>query len=445
MGPFEARHRGEPIEVGSRRQERCLLAILLLDADRIVPVSRLADLLWDGQPPESARGVIHTYVGRLRSRLDPYGVRLETRKDGYLVRADQHVVDVAEFRELVQRAVAAADPEERAALLDQALGLWRGPLFADLADDRLRERLDADLVELRLTSRELQAEALLARRQHDRVAADLAPLVAEHPTRERLVAHLMTALYRGGRRADALGLYRATRSALVDELGLEPGVELQSLHGRMLRGDPGLDQPSVPVHAVQIRGHYLPWNVGGHPALEFCNTYAGWGRSTPLPRGEWLRSYASLAVWAGYLDLADDKTVTILLEAAEREPDAAAAVLDEARTLRGRLYSYLTGDGDLDAFQAVAGYAEAAAKLSVFTRDPDGLGRWTLPPDAGLRLPLHAAARAAADLLADPRRYTVRACPSSECGWLFLDHTGMRKWCSMATCGKAEACTVVPR
>lgn len=440
LGPFEARHAGEPVEVSLRRQERCLLAVLLLEAGRIVPIDRLADLLWDGSPPASARGVIHTYVGRLRHRLGPYGVRLDTRGDGYLAQPDQHIVDVAEFRRLVTEAIGIAEPDERVRLLDGALALWRGPLLADLAEPGLRDRLDANLQELFLTGSELRAEALLATRRTDRVVTELTPLVAEHPTRERLVACLMTALHRCGRRGDALDLYLATWRHLVDQLGLEPGADLQRLHQRILRNDPELTVPVAPAYAVRVRGHELPWTVGGHPALEFCNTYAGWGRRTPLPRGEWLRSYATLAVWAGYMDLTDDRTVTGLLTAAERDPDEAAAVLHDARVLRQRLYACLTRSGDGDAFQTVADFAGAAAKVSVFERDPDGLGRWSLSPDAGLRLPLHAAARAAADLLADPRSYTVRACPSSECGWLFLDHTGMRRWCSMAICGKAEGC-----
>jgi SARP family transcriptional regulator, regulator of embCAB operon len=106
--------------------------------------------------------------------------------------------------------------------------------------------------------------------------------------------------------------------------------------------------------------------------------------------------------------------------------------------LRTHLYAYLTKPDDRQAFAVVAKFVEAAAKMSVFARDSAGLGRWTLSRSAGLRLPVHAAARAAADLLADPRRFTVRACPGQHCGWLFLDQSGLRRFCSVATCGKGS-------
>jgi DNA-binding SARP family transcriptional activator len=435
LGPFEAHHGGERVEVGSRRQERCLLGILLLDPGKLVGTDRLIELLWDGDPPRSARGVVHTYIGRLRATLDPYQLTIATRGDGYLAESDRYATDVGRFTDLAHRAVSADQAAERARLCDEALALWRGPLLADVADDRLRQRLDADLNELRLSSVELRAEAQLELGQHDRVIASLIGLAEEHPTRERLVASLMSALNRAARQADALQLYRATRHVLVRDLGVEPGPDLQALHAHILRNVPGAEQPTRPVYEVRVRNQSLPWNVGGHPALEFCNTYAGWG-GPRLPRGEWLRSYTTLAVWAGYMDLADDRTVTDLIELAEGRPAEAAAVLDQARTLRAHLYAYLTNPDDQRAFAVVAKFVEAAAKVSVFGRDSAGLGRWSLPATAGLRLPVHAAARAAADLLADPRRFTLRACPSMQCGWLFLDQSGLRKFCSVATCGK---------
>lgn len=437
LGRFEARHEGRPIPLGSRRQERCLLAILLLEAGRIVATERLADLLWDSDPPESARGTIHTYIGRLRGAFKRHGLRIDTSGDGYVVQADGHVIDTEEFAALTRRAADATDPAERVELYGRALSLWRGPLLADLADDRLRQRLDAQLGELRLSASELRAEAQLGMGFHDSVVADLTPLVARHPRRERLVRSLMTGLYRCGRQADALQLYRDTRQALVDDLGIEPGPELQALHEKVLRADPSLDRPAAPLYAVRVRDQWLPWQTSGHPALEFCNTYAGW-HGPRLPGSEWLRGYTALAVWAGHMDLADEPTVTRLIKQAQRDPDDAAAVLDEARELRKKLYACLTDTSDAHAFEVVAGFGEAAAKMSVFARGEDGLGRWRLSSAAGLRLPVYAAARSATDLLADPRRFTVRVCPSSRCGWLFLDQSGLRRWCSIATCGSAR-------
>jgi DNA-binding SARP family transcriptional activator/predicted RNA-binding Zn ribbon-like protein len=433
LGPFEVRHDGQLVQLGGRRQERCLLAILLLEAGRIVPIDRLVDLLWDGDAPDSARAVVHTYVGRLRTALDPYDVAIRTKRGGYLVEADGHTVDVDQFTDLAYRAAGTGDPTTRIRLCDKALDLWRGPLLAGLADDALRQRLDGTLTDLRLATTELRADAQLGIGQPDRVVAGLIPLAQEHPTRERLVAHLMTALYRCGRQADALHLYELTGKALGDDLGIEPGPELRTVHERILSNDPRMDQAAVTVYEVRVRDQSLPWAVGGHPALEFCNTYAGWG-GPRMPGAEWLRSYPALAVWTGYQDLTDDHTVTHLLRQAQRDPLGAAAVLDEARELRANIYACLTNADDGRAFEYVARCAEAAAKVSAYARDADGLGRWVLSREAGLRLPVHAAARSAAELLGDPRRFTVRTCPSPRCGWLFIDPSGRRRWCSVATC-----------
>ncbi|WP_416970432.1 BTAD domain-containing putative transcriptional regulator [Streptomyces sp. 4F14] len=434
LGPFTARHEGRPVKVGNRRQERALLAILLLHADHPVTTDRLVDLLWDTDAPASARATVHTYVGRLRVALKPYGVEIDTRHDGYALEQGPHTLDTQRFTALTRQASDTGDPAERLRLYDQALALWRGPLLADLADDRLRDRLAPALTELRLTTVELRAQVLLERGRYDEVVADLSPLAGDHPDRERLIAIQMTALYRVGRQSDALDLYRVTRTALATRYGVEPGPELQTLHDRVLHGDHRLDRPPGPVHAVRVDDQWLPWNTGGHPALEFCNTYAGW-TGPRLPGSEWLRTYASLAVWAGHLDLIGDRSVTRLREQALREPEEAAAVLEEARRFRTDLYACMTDRHNTSAFTAVARTVEAAAARSRLTRDDQGLARWRPAPSAGLRLPLHAIAHSAAELLADPRHFTIRACPGEACGWLFLDASGRRRWCSLATCG----------
>ncbi|MGR6322513.1 BTAD domain-containing putative transcriptional regulator [Micromonospora soli] len=441
LGPFEARHDGQLVEVGSRRQERSLLGVLLLEPGRLVSTDRLIDLLWHGSPPASARGAVHTYVGRLRASLTPYGVRISTRGDGYLVEADGHRVDVVEFAALVGQAGDTADPAERVRLLERALTRWRGPLLADSADDELRERLQGPLEELRLAGVELRAEARLALNQPDRAITELTPLVARHPTREPLVATLMTALHRGARRAEALRLYRTTRDLLVADLGVEPGSRLRDVHRRILADDDRLDRPGRPIFEVRVRDEQLPWSVGGHPALDFCNTFAGWGLAPSPPRGEWLRSYRTLAVWIGHVGLADEVSVSRLLHLARRDPGRADALLTEARALRATLYACLVAPDDRRAFETVARYAEAAARTLVFRPEADGRGRWWPDLTAGLRLPLHAVAWSAAQLLADPRRLTVRVCPDEQCGWLFLDETGLRRWCSMGTCGRRAAGT----
>ncbi|MFE8962418.1 BTAD domain-containing putative transcriptional regulator [Streptomyces iakyrus] len=441
LGPFAARHEGRPVLLGSRRQERCLLAVLLLHAGHSVPTGRLIDLLWDDAPPVSARATVHTYVGRLRAALRPYGVSVETRHDGYAVEGGPHRIDAREFTELVGQAADARDPMERIGHYDRALALWQGPLLADVADDRLRSRLDGGLGELRLSAVERRAEAQLGMGLPERVVADLTPLLPEHPARERLVAAQMTALHRTGRRAEALRLYDRTRALLATDLGIGPSRELRTLHERMLSGDPRLDRPPGPVYAVRVDDQWLPWSTSGHPALEFCNTYAGWGGDR-LPGSEWLPGYATLAVWAGHLDLIEHRQTARLRERALRRPDEAAAALDEARRFRTDLYACLTDPQDGRAFKAVAAVVQEAAGLSVLTRGEDGLGRWQPSPSAGLRLPLHAVARTAGELLTDPRRFTVRTCPAPDCGWLFLDESGRRRWCSLRTCGAGRGCAV---
>lgn len=120
LGPFEARHEGQRVLVAGRRQERCLLAILLLEAGAVVTTDRLIDLQWDGGAPASARGTVHTCIGRLRAALAPYGLRLDTRHDGYAVEPDTHVVDAREFVHLVREAAAAGDSAQRVRLHDRA-------------------------------------------------------------------------------------------------------------------------------------------------------------------------------------------------------------------------------------------------------------------------------------------------------------------------------------
>jgi predicted RNA-binding Zn ribbon-like protein len=188
----------------------------------------------------------------------------------------------------------------------------------------------------------------------------------------------------------------------------------------------------VPPYAVRVGEHLLPKPAGGHPALELCNTFAGWG----APAGsEWLKDYRTLAVWAeftGLVPAADD------LPATSR---AAAGVLDEVRSFRAALYGLLLEGTGVVGGTAGAGFAEVASRvdeanvLRRLTAGPDGSASLALPPSRDVWLPLHVVAIAAADLLARPERATVRACPGQGCGWLFLDPRGRRVWCSMAACG----------
>ncbi|WP_326800307.1 ABATE domain-containing protein [Streptomyces sp. NBC_01808] len=440
LGPFEAVRDGAPVSLSRRRQERLLLAVLLLAPGRAVAAGRLAEVLWDGG---GARGTLHTYVSRLRVALRPYGVRIVTRGDGYAAEPGGWRTDAAEFAERARAAAALRDPAERLRRTEEALALWRGELLDGLADGELRARLGAELAELRLGALEQRAEDRLhtgrggARDGSGPLAAELRPLVARYPLRERLVAALMTALYRAGRQAEALDVYRTTRLALAAELGVAPGPALRDVHAKVLGADPSLDEPLLPAYGVQVRDVRLPLHTSGQPALEFCNTWAGWDGARAAG-AEWLTGYRALAVWSCHLGLVEDWLVTQLLQQAEQQPAAALEVLAEARELRTAMHDCFVDPTDRRAFKQVARTAEAAARAAEFHRDDDGLGRWRLPASTGLRLPVLAIARSAADLLADPQRFTVTACPSPDCGWLFLDAPGRRRWCSLGTCAARE-------
>ena len=176
------------------------------------------------------------------------------------------------------------------------------------------------------------------------------------------------------------------------------------------------------TYAYEVEGVVLPVPVSGDVVLELCNTAAGWGEPD---RKEYLRGYDELVVWARESGLVDGGAAGRLRAEAQARPAAAAAVLARALRLREAVYATALGG---DAWDTIAAEAERAARAARLT--PSG---WILPER--LDLPVLAAARAAADFLLGERRSNVRACPGRRCGWLFLDPSGRRRWCSMATCG----------
>ncbi|MFL5798453.1 MAG: CGNR zinc finger domain-containing protein [Actinomycetota bacterium] len=183
--------------------------------------------------------------------------------------------------------------------------------------------------------------------------------------------------------------------------------------------------------AERVDGLVLPLPFGGHPALDFCNTRAGWDDPRP---GEYLETYDHLAVWAAANGLIEPRVAAGLRERADDHPRAARWTLRHAISFRDSLYSVWldrSPGADWDALAEEAGLAAAAAELEL----RGGHAEWVIPPRTGLRLPVLATARAAADLLSTTTHGAVRACPGSDCGWLFLDRTGRRRWCTMAICG----------
>jgi predicted RNA-binding Zn ribbon-like protein len=181
-----------------------------------------------------------------------------------------------------------------------------------------------------------------------------------------------------------------------------------------------------------IDGVRLPAKLGGHPALELCNTFAGWNGE---PEVEYLVSYDALALWAGHVGLLEGDRVEQVRAAGARRPKEAAAVLDRAQDFRAALYPlFQESKRTAEPSPVITDELHAAATAVRIT--PTGATfEWQLPADCGLEAPLLAAAWSAAGLLTSHDMRAVRACPGGGCGWLFLDHRGRRRWCSMATCG----------
>ena len=237
------------VPLGGPRQ-RAVLALLLLEANRVVSLDRLAEDLWGGHPPEGWVTTVQIYVSHLRQALEPGRARgaagevLVTRNRGYLLRVDGEQLDAARFQDgftAGRAALEAGRYAEAAETLRAALGLWRSGVLADLADYAFTRPEAARLEELRLAAVEARIDADLALGRHDALTAELEQLAAEHPLRERLHGQLMLALYRCGRQADALAAYRRVRDLLAGELGIDPGEPLQRLHASVLAHDPALD------------------------------------------------------------------------------------------------------------------------------------------------------------------------------------------------------------
>lgn len=237
LGPLEVRSDGLALDLGGRKQ-RALLALLLLEGNRVVSSERLIDALWDQQPTRTAQKALQVYVSGLRKLLGKE--RVETKPPGYLLRVESDEFDLARFRRF--------QAEGR---LQEALALWRGPPLAEFAFDRFAQAEIARLEELRLVCLEERIERDLARGRHGALVGELEALTNEHPLREQLLAQLLIALYGSGRQAEALEAYQTARRAFVDELGIEPGRSLRELHQAILRQDPALDLPAKPGPAAE--------------------------------------------------------------------------------------------------------------------------------------------------------------------------------------------------
>lgn len=241
---------GQVVAAGGPKQ-RELLGLLLLHRGTPLSQDRLVDSLWDGRPPDGAEVTLRSHVSHLRRRLAESvpESRVETGPLGYALVTGAAAVDADQFQELLGRGQEAFGLErldEAADLLGRALELWRGPPWSGLEHVDAAVADAARLEELRLVAHEVLLAAELDRGRHREVVAEAEGLHARHPFRERFAGQLMLALYRSGRQADALEVYAATRERLAEELGLDPGPELQALSQSILRQDPSLAGEPAP-------------------------------------------------------------------------------------------------------------------------------------------------------------------------------------------------------
>ncbi len=291
LGPLRVAGPAGPMRIPPGRQE-VILAALLLEANRVVSTDYLVDLIWDEQPPDTARIQVQICVSRLRKALADAAVEaaIVTRPPGYLVQTEAAALDLAVFNAQVARSRALVKEGRVADAAEQlrgVVGLWRGPCLNGIPSEALRTkalRLDED----RLAAIETYLELELSLGRHHQLVGEIGRLIGEHPLRERLRGQYMLALYRSGRQAEALDAYRAGRNLLIEELGLEPGEQIRLLETAILSGDPDLrvdaeplgpgPGPAGPAHEPRAqafhagRPHQLPTAaadfVGGESLLD---------------------------------------------------------------------------------------------------------------------------------------------------------------------------------
>jgi len=292
LGPLEVSRSGRAVPLGGPRQ-RAVLALLLLEANRVVSLDRLAEDVWGGRPPDGWVTTVQIYVSHLRQALEPDRARgaagevLVTRNRGYLLRVDGRQLDAARFQDgfaAGRAALEAGRYAEAADTLRTTLGLWRSVVLADLADYAFTRPEAARLEELRLAATEARVDADLALGRHDALTAELEQLAAGHPLRERIHGQLMLALYRCGRQADALAAYGRVRGLLAGELGIDPGEPLRRLHQSVLAQDPALDWHDDPHAAAD--GHRGPEDAAtvASPPPKSAPRPAGPGRAPAWAR-----------------------------------------------------------------------------------------------------------------------------------------------------------------
>ncbi|MGW2649788.1 AfsR/SARP family transcriptional regulator [Streptomyces sp. NPDC001393] len=259
LGPFSAEANRTSF-MPTAAKPRQILAVLTLNAGQPVPVPTLIEELWSAEPPQSAPTTLQTYISQLRRKLD-IALGRDTRRrgkdilvtcpDGYMLQTPLCAVDVYEHERLVtigDRAFAAGNDDKAAAVYRAALTLWTGAALEDVPCGPVLQAEQRRLEDARLLVLERRIDTDLRLGRHTRLLSELAGLVVRHPLHEALHAQAMVALYRSGRPAAAVGVYRTLRQLLVDRLGVEPSPQLQHLHRAVLAADPALNITAGPRH-----------------------------------------------------------------------------------------------------------------------------------------------------------------------------------------------------
>jgi DNA-binding SARP family transcriptional activator len=321
LGPLEVRAGDGWTEVSAPKW-RALLAVLLLRPGQVVSTERLADEMWGQDPPPGARKLISGYVARLRRLIgDPDGRVLVTRASGYRLMIAPADLDVTRFEQLISAARGAldrADGQRAAELLAEALALWRGPALADVPRGPLIAAEAARLDELRLDALELRGEAGIACGRAAELVAQLRQLTAGYPLRERFWHQLMRALEQGGRPAEALDVYEQARRVLAEELGADPGPDLQHLHRRLLAGDPA-PVIAAPVTAAPAIATAPPTVTAAAPAVV---------RQLPATVAHFAGRAEELAVLTGLLDqTVAQRPGTVVISAIDGMPGVGKTTL----------------------------------------------------------------------------------------------------------------------
>jgi WD40 repeat protein/DNA-binding SARP family transcriptional activator len=363
LGPLEVRDASGEVSLGGIKP-RAVLAVLLLHPNEAVSAERLALALWGEEAPAGSVKTVQVHVSRLRKALgDPEVVR--TTPAGYRLRVRPGELDVERFELLVEdgrRALAAGQAAHGATVLRDALNLWRGPPLEDLAYEPFAQAEIGRLEEQRLAALEMRIEADLAAGRHSEVLGELQRLSTSHPTRERLTAHLMLALYRCGRQAEALEVYRVARRELVAEIGVEPGPALRGLQEAILRQDASLE-----LHPPSAD---LPRELDPATAPPLVGRQAELGR---------LRKHLR-ELWNGVGEL-----VTIIGARGMGKTRIAAELAGEAHRL-GATVLYAAGTGTANAvLAAVARAREASHPTLLVVDDADQAGPEALARLDGLR------------------------------------------------------------